>query len=77
MTIIEQPAKLMAQTSVKLMLEKLIDPNVNEQKIFLKAKATIRESTDYQLDKQPSTKAVRQLFFLSITTISWEEKLKN
>jgi len=51
MTAIEQPVQLMAQTSVKLVLEKLNNPNAKEQEVFLKAKAVLRESTDNQPDK--------------------------
>ena len=51
MTAIEQPVQLMAQTSVKLMLEKVNNPNAKEQEVFLKAKMIVRESTDNQLDR--------------------------
>ena len=51
MTAIEQPVQLMAQTSVKLVLEKVNNPNIKEQEVFLKAKAVLRESTDNQLDR--------------------------
>ena len=46
MTAVEQPVKLMAKTSVELMIEKLENPNVPNREIILEAEMIIRESTE-------------------------------
>ena len=46
MTAVEQPVRLMAKTSVELMIEKLENPNVPNREIILEAEMIIRESTE-------------------------------
>lgn len=45
MTAVEQPVKLMAKTSVELIMEKLDNPKALDKEIILEAKMIIREST--------------------------------
>lgn len=45
MTAVEQPVKLMAKTSVELMIEKLSNPQAPDKEIVLEAEIIIREST--------------------------------
>ncbi len=46
MTAVEQPVKLMAKTSVELMIEKLENPKVPNREVILDAEMIIRESTE-------------------------------